>query len=183
MLFFPEEGDDYSAYLPISNKNVAKMVNSNGDVMIGGEKINFIDIHTYDELVKLGLTPPKDDENQKTKATLGYPVNELPAVICNNRKLWVVTRVTPGSTPAVAQEIRVEVCFRKKGFLGVWYNYSETSRLSWEPGQVYEKSGFSSHDYVWPRFFQNGFPVPFAGLMSVGIDDCGFYKYYFEVNL
>ena len=37
MLFFPEEGDDYCAYLPISRKNVAKLVNSNGDVIIGDE--------------------------------------------------------------------------------------------------------------------------------------------------
>lgn len=183
MLFFPEEGDDYSAYLPISSKNVAKLVNSNGDVIIGGEKINLIDIHSYDDLVNLGLTPPIGDGNQQLNTTLSYPVNELPEVRCNNRKLWVVTRVTPGPNPAIAQEIRVEVCFRKKGFLGVWYNYSENSRLSWEPGVFYVKSGLSSHDYIWARVYQNGLPVPFFGLMSVGIEDCDFTKYYFEVNL
>ena len=94
-----------------------------------------------------------------------------------------MTRITPGSNPAIAQEIRVEVCFRKKGFLGVWYNYNEASRLSWEPGVFYVKSGFSSHDYIWGRVYQNGVPQPFVGLMSVGIEDCDFNKYYFEVNL
>lgn len=183
MLFFPEEGDDYSAYLPISNKNVAKLVNSNGDVIIGDEKINLIDIHSYEDLINLGLTPPTGDENQLFNTILSYPVNGLPEVRCNNRKLWVVTRLTPGPNPAISQEIRVEVCFRKKGFLGVWYNYKENSRLLWEPGAFYVKSGYSSHDYIWARIYQNGVPLPFAGLMSVGIEDCDFNKYYFEVNL
>ena len=54
MLYFPEEGDDYSAYLPVSDKNIAKLLNSKGEVIIGGNTVNLLDISSYEQLKQLG---------------------------------------------------------------------------------------------------------------------------------
>lgn len=37
MLYFPEEGDDYSAYLPVKDQKIAKLLNANGEVSINGK--------------------------------------------------------------------------------------------------------------------------------------------------
>jgi succinate dehydrogenase flavin-adding protein (antitoxin of CptAB toxin-antitoxin module) len=187
MLYFPEEGDDYSAYLPVSDKNIAKLLNSNGEVMIDGEIVNLKDINSYEQLIDLKLAPPSENAiNLTTRANTDYPLNELSLVKCNDRKLWVNVILRPGSSPGIYEEILVEVCFRKKGALGLWYNYSSDTFLAWEPGVSYHKSGYSSHDYLWARVFKNGAPVPFQGLMYVKFrgfgDECGDTKYYFRVN-
>lgn len=187
MLYFPEEGDDYSAYLPVSNKNIAKLLNSKGEVMIDGKVVNLKDINSYQQLIDLGEAP-LDDEliSINTKADADYPLNELPTQKCNNRKLWVNTHLRPGSN-GVLEEIDVEVCFRKKGAFGAWYNYSSETTLGWEPGLSYHKFGYSSHDYIFARVYRDGAPVPFAGLMYVIFrgfgSDCGDTRYYFRVNL
>ncbi|WP_080905127.1 DUF4848 domain-containing protein [Parabacteroides sp. Marseille-P3160] len=188
MLYFPEEGDDYSAYLPVSNKNIAKLLNSKGEVIINGKVVNLTDIHSYKQLIDLGIAPIEENYTTlTTKATTDYPLNKLPEVRCNDRKLWVNTHVRPGTSPGVLQEIQIEVCFRKKGFLGAWYNYSSETILGWEPGATYHKSGYSSHDYLWARIYDNGVPVPFTGLMYVQFQgfgaECGATKYYFRVDL
>lgn len=49
-LYFPEYGDDYSAYLPVKDKYVAKLLNSKGEVMINGNIVNLVDIYSYDQI-------------------------------------------------------------------------------------------------------------------------------------
>ncbi|MDR1403898.1 MAG: hypothetical protein LBJ60_09420 [Tannerellaceae bacterium] len=187
MLYFPEEGDDYSAYLPVSDINIAKLLNSKGEVVIDGNIVNYKNITTYNQLIELGKVPIEENSNTlSTRATTDYPLNLLPGIKCNDRKLWVNVKIRPATTSGVYEEILVEVCFRKKGFLGAWYNYNSESTLAWEPGLSYHKSGSSSHNYVWAREYKNG-PVPFRGLMSVVFrgfgNACGSTKYYFRVDL
>lgn len=187
-LYFPEYNDDYSAYLPVSDKNIAKLLNSNGDVMIEGKVVNLIDIKSYNQLVELGLTPPENSNLMKVSmAATDYPLNNLPETRCNNRKLWINCRVRPGSSTGVFEEIFFEVCFRKKGFLGAWYNYDSETTIGWESGMSWSKPGYSSHDYLWARTFQGAQPVPFRGLMYVIFrgfgQECGNTKYYFRVDL
>ena len=118
MLYFPEEGDDYSAYLPVSDKNIAKLLNSEGEVVIGGKIVNLIDLNSYEALEGLGLTPPAEENHANLATKNIYPLNHLPETRCNDRKLWIKTGVRPSDSPGVFEEIVIEVCFRKKGFLG-----------------------------------------------------------------
>lgn len=183
-LYFPEYEDDYSAYLPVSDKNIAKLLNEKGEVMIGGEIVNLINIDSYDKLIELKLAPEKDNIFPVTKAD--YPLNNLPETRYNDRKLWINVKTQKGGS-GVLEEIVVEVMFRKKGFLGAWYNYSSETILSWDPGVAYSKSGFSSHDYKWAREYTNGNPRPFRGLMFVKFrgfgESHGDDKFYFRVDI
>ncbi|WP_288357734.1 hypothetical protein [uncultured Bacteroides sp.] len=188
MLYFPEEGDDYSAYLPVKDENVAKLLNANGEVSINGEIVNLKDINSYQQLIDLGIAAT--EENYTIPVTRAdYPLNELPEVRCNNRRLWVKTEVRRGSSPGVAEEIAILVRFRKKGLFGKWYNYGSTTYLKFEPdGREYSiKDKNSTHEYLWARVFQNGQPVPFQGLCSVKFQgfgaECGGTKYFFRVDL
>lgn len=187
MLYFPEEGDDYSAYLPVKDKSIAKLLNANGEVSINGKTINLKDISSYKQLMDLGIAPT-EEQNIVPTTRADYPLNGLPEVRCNDRRLWVVTEVRRGSSPGVAEEIAIYVRFRKKGLFGKWYNYNSTTYLKFEPNGIeLSKSGNSTHEYLWARIFQNGQRVPFQGLCSVKFQGfgakCGSTKYFFRVDL
>lgn len=190
MLYFPEEGNDYSAYLPVKDKNIAKLLNANGEVSINGKTINLKDINSYKQLMDLGIAPVGEGYTiPATRATTDYPLNGLPEVRCNSRRLWVVTEVRRGSSPGVAEEIAIYVRFRKKGLFGKWYNYGSTTYLKFEPNgrELSIKDKNSTHEYLWARVFQNGQRVPFQGLCSVKFQgfgaECGSTKYFFRVDL
>jgi len=70
-LYFPEYGDDYSAYLPVSNLKLAHLANKNGFIKINGELINCKDISSYAQLDSLGLTPPNDKQKSKEVFVIG----------------------------------------------------------------------------------------------------------------
>lgn len=189
MLYFPEEGDDYSAYLPVKDEKIAKLLNANGEVSINGKIMNYKDINSYQQLLDLGIAATEGDYITPTTRADDYPFNELPEVRCNNRRLWVRTEVRRGSKPGVAEEVAILVRFRKKGLFGKWYNYGSTTYLKFEPdGREYSiKDENATHEYVWARIFQNGQKVPFQGLCSVKFQgfgaQCGSTKYYFRVYL
>lgn len=181
-LFFAEQPEDYSAYLPVSNKTVAKLLNEKGEVEIAGQVKDLRDITSYQQLVDLGFTP-KESELKSTKAS---EVNRLQEVRCNNRKLWVKVWAKPGEiTSGVGYWAIVEVCFRKKGFLGAWYNYSSETSLGWSGQNGWSKSGVSSHDYYFPiaytgrGLFKGTMWVQFRGFGS----ECGGNKYEFDVDI
>ncbi|MDR3140873.1 MAG: hypothetical protein LBU37_03995 [Tannerellaceae bacterium] len=179
-LFFAEQPEDYSAYLPVSNKSVAKFLNAKGEVEIAGEVKDIRDITSYKQLIDNGLVTAESE-----LVNLRSTVNRLDEVKCNDRKLWVIVSTRPGTSLGVYEEVVVEVCFRKKGFLGIWYNYSSETTLGWAPPSTgqWPKSGYSSHDYIWPR--GHG-AAPFQGRMWVQFrgfgEECGDTKYYFDVN-
>lgn len=162
-LYFPEHEDDYSVYLPIANENIAEYANANGEIMIGNEVKNFKDIISYDQLVELGKTP---SSGMELRANYDSGIinnrgndNKFEYDSRNKRRLWVKARLLNNDS-----RIHVEISFRKKGFLGKWYNYSSatdvdgvltaeltnlgllsysTKRNGWK------QSGSSSHDYEW----------------------------------
>lgn len=56
-LYFPEEGDDYGAYLPYKDDIEAFCANENGRLMIGEEIIDIEPLTTYEELIESGRAP------------------------------------------------------------------------------------------------------------------------------
>lgn len=156
MLYFPEQGDDYSAYLPVSNKNIAKLLNSEGEVIINGNTVNLLDISSYEKLEKTGLTMPEENLNNLRNGNVGLEINQLSTKYNSrgDRKLWVNVHrkgfKLPDPSGLTVPYIQVEVCFRKKGFLRKWYNYSSETilRLRGSIFGVDSKGGFSSHDYI-----------------------------------
>lgn len=149
-LYFPEVGDDYAAYLPISDKNLAKLANADGFIKVGEELIDCKDVSDYETLVNLGLTPP----NEKLKS------REVFFFRSGDTKLWINY-----STNQAKKSFLFEVCFRDKGFMGIWYNrkastslscarcniaYVANSPIANNIGNSVKKSysdKFSSHDY------------------------------------
>jgi len=185
-LYFPEHKDDYSAYLPVKNKFVAKLLNSKGEAMINGNIVNLIDVFSYEQLVDMGLTPPEDGSNAIT--TRALPLNQLHPAVYNSehtRKMWVTTDVRPSTSLGVLEDIVVEVHFRAKGLFGAWYNYRNTeTRLGWtETSYRIISNKYSSHDYYWARIYQNMQPVPFTGTLCVQYRGIDFTPFYFDVNL
>lgn len=155
-LYFPEEGDDYSAYLPISDKELAKIADENGNVIIGDNIVSLKDITSYKELEDLGMTPPNDNVLRATSGTNGISEEEV-----GKNKVWVKCKNTRDNGTPI---IQVEVCFRKKNFVGMWYNHNSgtsaklTDGYGVNPyvGTMTECFGFSSHDYKYARY-SNGF--------------------------
>lgn len=177
-LFFPEEGDDYSAYLPISNKKLAMLADVNGDVMIAKTKVSLKDITTYQQLVDLGQTPPGDIVTMAEKGDVITGTNKIPETKVGSNKVWVNTkRGMDGMIPI----IQVEVCFRKKyGF--IWSNHNSNTTaylqggfngLQMYVGKDHESAtaihGFSSHDYYYanPVTPGTGFTVPVKQLIRI----------------
>ena len=113
--YFPEVGDDYSIYLPISDKNIARFANEEGFIMIEGELVDCKDISTYEDLECLGLTPP----NEKTRSSEIFYRKD------GKQKLWI--NYSKGSDPFA--EIHMEVCFRQKK-LGIWFNRKASTTLT-----------------------------------------------------
>lgn len=178
-LYFPEYNNDYSVYLPVSDKNVAKLLNSEGNVMIDGEVINMKDVSSYEQLTELGETI--DDEGIVTFATDEY-LNGTPEIKEGKHKLKVKVYTKPGSS-GVYQSIVVDVSFRKKGFLGIWYNRKGKTTLGWVNGASWSKHKFSSHDYEFARVYTGSTPVPFKGDMYVTYDGFGDKKINFRVDI
>lgn len=179
-LYFPEYQDDYSAYLPVSNKYVAKLLNVNGEVKIGGKIVNMKDVYSYEKLAELGETL-QDDITPFDYA--GNYLNGTPELKNQgDRKLKVKVYTEPG-TSGVYEAIVVDVSFRKKGAFGAWYNYRSKTTLGWVNGESWSKDGFSSHDYKFARKFQGGRPVPFAGPMYVDYQGFRGERVFFNVNI
>lgn len=129
-LYFPEYKDDYSFFLPVRDENIAKFLNKEGNVRIGGQIINYIDIHTHKDLLALGRLC-SDETLTLTRANQIYGpyLNSIPNVYHptdNDRKMWANVRVgKKGNVPATF----VVVCFRKKGPAGKWRQYTSEATM------------------------------------------------------
>lgn len=176
-LYFPEQENDYSGFLPVSDVRKSKYLNIDGKVMIGNETKNFIDINSFQQLKDLRLVFPevREDFNEfpevgsKSIPELRHDCNWASAQYTFNDKyrVWVEVGYRDGDfgvRPVAPDKItyaRADVIFRKKGILGIWFNYSETTSCSastsvdlfWEQS----KSGYSSHDYYIPMGWVPGF--------------------------
>lgn len=170
-LYFPEEGDDYSAYLPISDKDLARVVNENCEVIIDNQIITLRDIHSYQQLVELGETPPNDATMFLTKSSDVTGINKISEQKVGKNKVWVKTKQgRDGFIPTIL----VEVCFRKKNFAGIWYNHNSNTRaylsngygLKMYAGKDHESmstcKGFSSHDYYYAVTSSDGISTDYV---------------------
>lgn len=131
-LYFPEYEDDYSFFLPISNENIAKLVNLEGNVLIDGKVVNYIDIKTPQDLLKLGKLYPGDI---LTRGAVSDPalqskvyMNNIPKVYNeeNDRRMWVETK-----TAMKGGYFTTVICvhFNKKALLGGWKRYRSNVTL------------------------------------------------------
>ncbi len=180
-LYFPEEGNDFAAYIPFENELLSFCANENGHLVVGEEIKNLETINNYDQLVKSGRgmvdKEPTEYEESKSlrtsvlkSATSGMPTmdelkkrSRIDAVFLTPGTWWFdklvignerwqhstgwrtygdrkikldfrrETRTNywlaalPGG---LRLEWHFEVSFRKKGFLGKWYNYSSRTQTS-----------------------------------------------------
>jgi hypothetical protein len=106
-LYFPEVDGDYGPYLPLSNEKISVLLNPKGEVKINGETINLKDIHSYDQLVDLNRSIPKELRVNKTGPLFGsYEVTK------GNYKLWVDFQGFP-SCPFESSLFTMTINFRK----------------------------------------------------------------------
>ncbi len=126
-LYYPEYKDDYTAYLPVSDETIAKLLNKEGKVIISGVERDMRDINSYQQLSELGIgIPDIDDQEEENFVTTrsGMPwvvLTTSKQKINSKRKAWLTLRsgIKDGKTDKNLG--RVDLCFRKKGILG-WYN-------------------------------------------------------------
>ena len=130
-LYFPEYKDDYGAYLPVSNESLAFVLNCDGEVMIGEEIMNFVDITTYEQLQQIGqaMYDLGTDTPMLMAAGVGdYLGDQYDSgwQIEDDRKLRLKIgrriRERQGEGPFVIA-LHYEISFRKKVWIG-WVNYS-----------------------------------------------------------
>ena len=112
-LYFPEKEGDYSAFRPVSDEAVARLVNPDGYVVVGDRILNKKDIFSYERLKELGLTMPEDKDENRLRSSGGEEL-EIDGMSPKyndrkDRKVWVNVK---GNR---AYKI-FEVCFRKKVF-------------------------------------------------------------------
>lgn len=188
-LYFPEEGEDYGAYIPLKNELEAFAANENGRLIIGEEIINAEPVNNYDDLLtsgrgmidevaagifdvddkdsvlpsetRLKVAPDKQDQVYAVLMVPGMWFFEKRVMgdgqyehstgwrTYGSRKIKVNLRretrtnywlaVLPGG---FRLEWHLEVSFRKKGFLGAWYNYSSSTSTTVKIN-YYESSGYS----------------------------------------
>lgn len=176
-LYYAEQPDDYSAYLPVSNELLAKYLNKKGEIEIGGKVQNLRDIHDYQQIIDLGLVPQDElSPLGRAESRVNYFYER-----CNNRKLWVKVRVEPSKTDGVFRDAVFDVSFRKKGAFGAWYNYSSETTLESAKFGVSHKSGYSAHKHrFWmtPRYSGKA-SIQFRGFGK----KCGGTKYEFDYDL
>lgn len=167
-LYYPEHGDDYSAYLPVSDEAIAKLTNREGKVIIAGEVRDMRDIFTYEKLVELNLTLNDGDfevvyldelpQTRKADFEGAIPIRVTPGVsyVMNKRKIKAVTGRNLGYkdqySPLTGE---VHLVFRKRGALNIWYNHWALTRIRIYAG-IYNtllhsgtKDGYSSHNHLF----------------------------------
>ncbi len=205
-LYYPEEGEDYGAYIPFQDELIANVLNENGQLIVGEEIIEEPRIDHYDKLkaTRRGYYEEKpkglyDNDDPKDsppdylvdiskdnvyayfmtppvwffeKRIIGPENTSGWIKYSNGKKIKVnLRRITKtnyilGILPGGFRlEWHVEICFRKKGFLGFWYNYSSKSTSSVliiypnrefasPQAGIYNRSGFSSHDINFKAYVE-----------------------------
>lgn len=127
-LYFPEYKDDYSFFLPVSNDSIAKLLNPEGYVKIAEKMVNYIDIKTPQDLLKLGRLAPDNADNVILAST--NFINNIPEQMGseNDRKLWVNTEA--GFAANGQAFTRIDIHFRKKaGIRKKWKNYTSEASI------------------------------------------------------
>lgn len=202
MLYFPEYGDDYGAYLPYKNDIEIFCANENGRLMIGEEVINIDPLTTYDELIETGRAMIEVEpsglfdlekmdsllnQTNTTRAVLGdnvridafniTPVNAWQKMVVGDTQWqhstgWLqegkykiiikftrkysATRHFVVLPDGFRVQWHLEVAFRKKGFLGAWYNYRNNSDVTVNL-TFFDKNGLPTNQRQTLRNVEQGF--------------------------
>lgn len=128
-LYYPECEGDYSAFLPVGDESIAKLINQDGKVLIAGKEVDYRDVWSYEKVRELGLgMPPESVDETMTKAFTDMVTLSLEKQDVNSkRKAWITLRgIAIDQINFTGKVGRIDLCFRKKGFLG-WYNGRMTS--------------------------------------------------------
>lgn len=176
-LFFANYLDDCSAYLPVSKKGYAALLNAMGNVEIGGRIVNKLDVKDYLSLQKSGKAMYASASTQSTGSwSYGYIEHSNWALSESSGNVgqefdsgwWTESdrkirlkcgRVITQEYGGYILKMHLEVSFRKKTWLG-WVNYSSKTSTtgSFSGGYAnnnysYTEEGSSSHDdyQVIPR--------------------------------
>lgn len=149
-LYFPEYMDDYGAYLPYSDKNKVIIASISGKFLVGDQVLELDKITTYDSLQEYGLAYYSKEESSEidpiietrnTKGTVNIPWNRIKTSqhteeyssgwqkVGNGKKLQVKFGIRNMLVRGKDICFHNEVSFRKKGFLGKWYNYSSKTSV------------------------------------------------------
>ncbi|WP_370862513.1 DUF4848 domain-containing protein [Parabacteroides faecis] len=159
-LYFPEYKEDYGAYLPVSNEEVASVLNKNGKVIVGEEIVDMKDIFEYRDLQLTGNALydlevlPRLSNKDYIGSQYDSGWKEFGKRKC---KLKAGRRIMNVSKTEIA--LHIEISFRKKGLFG-WMNYKETTQTTGTyapPGGplsnnfYQQETGRSSHDHYVAR--------------------------------
>jgi len=208
-LYYPEEGEDYGAYIPLQEEIVANVANENGNLIIEDEICIPQKIEDYGFLIDTGRgyyyveRPTTPTPTTPTYPTIRPTTNPANVYVYHEKAsktfmTWGSSGITRNNyefdtgwtNVGNGKKIRIQfgrityktltsdnkiylgsnVAFRKKGFLGAWYNYkSETSfqaivRYNLESGLPIQlctirHNGFSSHDKRFQAVFEEISPI------------------------
>lgn len=159
-LYFPEYKEDYGVYLPVSDANVAMLLNKDGFVVIGGKTKNMRDITNYAQLQQTGKAMYAPEDEVRTRASnIGEEYDSGWFNYQNKKKIRLkcgrqITDIDPSVSGAITYRLHFEISFRKKTWLG-WTNYSSCVNMNgfYQIGNVVNisesKTADSSHDYYY----------------------------------
>ena len=178
-LFFSTYKDDCGAYLPVSNAAMASLLNTNGEVMIGGEIKDMRDIHSYQQLQDIGVAMYEYPETRASahwnnihnshditfyETSNGYEKNvgdefDTRWWETSKRKIRFKcgrkAKLEVSATRLLIIRLHIEISFRKKTVFG-WANYSSRTEtdatFSGGLSGTYHwyKEADSSHDFYIP---------------------------------
>lgn len=156
-LYYPEHGEDYAAFLPVSDESVAKLLNKEGKVIIAGKEKDMRDVFSYEKIQELGLAMPENENVNKDLTTRAFTDMKIldtsdKQKMNAKRKAWVTLRGIKDNEGNVLG--RVDLCFRKKGAIH-WYNGKMTSTSYYIEGgnRVYYRDGFKELEYSPHKYY------------------------------
>lgn len=175
-LYYPEYKEDYSAFLPVSDEDVAKLLNRQGKVLIAGEERDFRDVWSYDKIVELGLgMPDASVDGVQTKAGM-VTLTLDKQKINKKRQAWITLRGINVRDGALQAKVgRVDLCYRKKGALG-WYNgkMSSKSYIIINGKRAYYNGGTKNLEYSPHKYSVAARPI------NATTSNFGVQTFYFE---
>lgn len=153
-LYFPEYEDDFGAYLPIADKDEASMASISGKILVGDELRTIDKISTYKALQELGQAYYASEDS--TTNSQAEAIDNLLRSTSEVKVPWAIIKTSDhieeynsgwqnvGSGKKIQLKYGIrnmivrdhgicfhsEVSFRKKGFLGKWYNYSSYTKIT-----------------------------------------------------
>ena len=201
ILYFPQYKDDFGAYVSVRQRNLAYISNANGCYMIGDEVINAPRIENYTQLQESGQGLYENTNlptHSVSASALRYSwmeefgINDIYAG--SMESIWYVggrdngkrikfrvsRLIVPQPTNLVGRpyltgaetKLEVQIAFRKKGFLGAWYNYSSktstTIKFSINNVESFEKEGYSYHNWTSPKYLETDSKDPIAKKVYYG---------------